>query len=149
MVLAHSFCTVYSVYSSSFTQSLDAHTHRTVKIFAGDAVFGCPQTCKYYPEEDFSCQEKIYTALLTQVSSQTHKSSLHTSNIVMNYYPFTYVYLQALQSPPGSKYNYSDLSMITLMYVVGTLARSVGYTACMSITCIGSGFMGWGSFYSF
>ena len=32
--------------------------------------------------------------------------------------------VQSLQYSPGSKFNYSDLSMITLMYVVGTVARS-------------------------
>lgn len=109
---------------------MHTHTHHAVIIFSGDAVFGCPQTHKYYPEEDFSCQEKIYTALLTQASSQTQFSPPQ-HYIVCDELPLIYVHvLQTLQSPPGSKYNYSDLSMITLMYVVGTLARSVGYTAC-------------------
>jgi len=57
--------------------------------------FGCPQTVNYHPSQDFSCQEKIYLSLMNQT----------------------------LQNPPGSKYVYSDLSMITMMHVVGTLAR--------------------------
>ena len=32
---------------------------------------------------------------------------------------------QTLQNPPGSTYVYSDLSMITMMHVVGVLARYV------------------------
>ena len=37
-------------------------------LFSGDAESGCPQTANYYPNEDFSCQEKIYNALLNQAS---------------------------------------------------------------------------------
>ncbi|KAL5477256.1 hypothetical protein EMCRGX_G024025 [Ephydatia muelleri] len=64
-----------------------------------DASFGCPQTANYHPAEDFSCQAQIYAALLNQ----------------------TLVY------PVGSQYIYSDLSMITMKYVVGILVRDLGY----------------------
>ena len=45
-------------------------------------------------------------------------------------YEWMYV-LQSLEYSPGSRYIYSDLSMITLMYVVGTLARYM----CRYIQC--------------
>jgi len=61
--------------------------------------FGCPETYHYHPQENFSCRKKIYESLLNQT----------------------------LQNPVGSIYIYSDLSMITLMYVVGSLAKSLGY----------------------
>lgn len=64
-----------------------------------DPRFGCPETKKYHPEENFSCQAKIYEGLLHQT----------------------------LQNPIGAKYVYSDLSFITLMYIVGTLARDLKY----------------------
>ena len=38
-------------------------------LCSGDAKFRCPQTASYYPAEVFSCQEKIYTALLNQASN--------------------------------------------------------------------------------
>jgi CubicO group peptidase (beta-lactamase class C family) len=61
--------------------------------------FGCPETDNYYPKENFSCQKKIYQSILEQ----------------------------KLENPIGEKYVYSDLSMITLMYVVGRLARNFDY----------------------
>jgi hypothetical protein len=76
----------------------------------GDGKFGCPQTADYHPEEDFTCQEKIYNSLLTQT----------------------------LEYSPGSRYLYSDLSMISLMYVVGTLARDLGYvqSSDLNMQCV-------------
>lgn len=62
--------------------------------------------------------------------SGTHSTTTYTSRIWSCDYcgwwmnPHNYVSFQTLQSSPGSKYIYSDLSMITLMHVVGTLARS-------------------------
>ena len=53
----------------------------------------------YHPNLTFSCQEKIYDSLLNQT----------------------------LINPIGSIYIYSDLSYITLMYVVGRLARTLRY----------------------
>jgi hypothetical protein len=75
-----------------------------------DGKFGCPQTADYHPEEDFTCQEKIYNSLLTQT----------------------------LEYSPGSRYLYSDLSMISLMYVVGTLARDLGYvqSSDLNMQCV-------------
>jgi len=64
-----------------------------------DPTFGCPETKKVHPLENFSCQEKIYQAVLAQT----------------------------LINPIGSVYIYSDLSFITLMYVVGSLAKSLNY----------------------
>eukprot|EP00049_Salpingoeca_infusionum_P023339 m.11518 g.11518 ORF g.11518 m.11518 type:complete len:448 (-) comp5738_c0_seq1:1698-3041(-) len=61
--------------------------------------FGCPATTSSDPPEVFSCNTQVFNALLNQ----------------------TLVY------PTGSKYIYSDLSMITMMYVVGTLARRLDY----------------------
>ncbi|CAI7995576.1 Putative D-alanyl-D-alanine carboxypeptidase [Geodia barretti] len=75
-----------------------------------DVAFGCPQTAQYYPKEDFSCQAMIYAALLNQ----------------------------SLQYSPGTKYIYSDLSMITMMHVVGTLARDHGYVepSDLNVECV-------------
>ena len=54
-------------------------------------VFGCPQSLQRQPEEDWSCRTRIYESLLAQT-------------VVM---------------PPNIAYLYSDLSFITLAYVVG------------------------------
>jgi len=62
-------------------------------------AFGCPETKFYHPKEMFNCQTKIYYS-------------------VMN---------QTLINPVGAVYVYSDLSFITLMYVTGHLAKSLGY----------------------
>eukprot|EP00056_Hartaetosiga_gracilis_P016679 m.5641 g.5641 ORF g.5641 m.5641 type:complete len:461 (-) comp4491_c0_seq1:702-2084(-) len=61
--------------------------------------FGCPATPQPYPPEVFTCSKKIFQSLLNQT----------------------------LINPVGEKYVYSDLSMITMMYVVGTLARRLSY----------------------
>jgi CubicO group peptidase (beta-lactamase class C family) len=57
--------------------------------------FGCPQTSAPQPGEDFSCRDRIFSALLNQT----------------------------LSYPVGSQYVYSDLSMITLMFVTGTIVQ--------------------------
>lgn len=61
--------------------------------------FGCPATFDPVAPEVFTCSEKIFQSLLTQT----------------------------LINPVGQKYVYSDLSMITAQYVVGTLAKKLGY----------------------
>lgn len=58
-------------------------------------AFGCPETAHYHPEENWSCQNKIYAGLLNQT----------------------------LVNPVGEVYVYSDLSMITAMYVVGSVVK--------------------------
>lgn len=59
------------------------------------AAFGCPATAVLpNPPLDFSCREKILLSLMNQ----------------------------PLANPVGAKYVYSDLSMITLMYVIGRVA---------------------------
>ena len=40
----------------------------TFCCYIGYPEFGCPETAKYHPAEDFSCQEKIYASLMNQVS---------------------------------------------------------------------------------
>jgi len=64
-----------------------------------ETSFGCPQSFYYYPPLSFACQDKIYESLLAQT----------------------------LVNPVGKYFVYSDLSMITGMYVVGKLAKSLGY----------------------
>mmetsp|Transcript_27014 Transcript_27014/g.57268 ORF Transcript_27014/g.57268 Transcript_27014/m.57268 type:complete len:460 (-) Transcript_27014:48-1427(-) len=64
-----------------------------------DPAFNCPQTHYQYPAEDFSCQQQIFNSLLSQT----------------------------LENPVGQVYVYSDLSFITLQYVVGYLARTLDY----------------------
>ena len=64
-----------------------------------DPAFECPETLDPQgPREDFSCQERIYEAVLAQT----------------------------LINPVGGKYLYSDLSMITMMFVVGAKAKAHG-----------------------
>jgi CubicO group peptidase (beta-lactamase class C family) len=58
--------------------------------------FGCPESSKYQPALVYTCIDKIYEATMAQT----------------------------LDYPVGTKYVYSDLSMITLMYVVGHYAES-------------------------
>ncbi len=62
--------------------------------------FGCPATSEYHPPEVFGCRSRIFPALLNQT----------------------------LDHPPGTVFVYSDLSMITMMFVLGTLSRDLGYT---------------------
>jgi len=61
--------------------------------------FNCPATNKYFPPEDFSCSEQTYASLNGQ----------------------------KLQNTVGSTYVYSDLNFLTLMHVVGQLARTKGH----------------------
>eukprot|EP01113_Clastostelium_recurvatum_P005287 TRINITY_DN1235_c0_g1_i2.p2 TRINITY_DN1235_c0_g1~~TRINITY_DN1235_c0_g1_i2.p2 ORF type:complete len:460 (-),score=136.61 TRINITY_DN1235_c0_g1_i2:1415-2794(-) len=63
------------------------------------AQFACPSSKYQQPPLTFSCQARIFQNLLNQT----------------------------LQNPIGKIYIYSDLSMITLAYVVGALARDFGY----------------------
>jgi len=64
-----------------------------------DPEFNCPETKKYQPQLNFSCQELVWESLMAQV----------------------------LMNPVGEVYVYSDLSFITLMYVIGTLAQQLKY----------------------
>ncbi|KAJ4459172.1 putative Beta-lactamase [Paratrimastix pyriformis] len=57
--------------------------------------FGCPATSQEHPPQDFTCQVKVYQA----------------------------IYDQDLVRMPGVEYDYSDLSMMTMMYVIGRTAR--------------------------
>ncbi len=59
------------------------------------AKFGCPETSKKHPELAFSCLTQIFEATMAQ----------------------------KLVNPIGAKYVYSDLSMITLKYVIGLVAK--------------------------
>jgi hypothetical protein len=54
---------------------------------AGDPAFGCPETRKPHPEENFSCQDRIYKSLLAQT----------------------------LANPVGSVYVYSDLRSLAFI----------------------------------
>jgi CubicO group peptidase (beta-lactamase class C family) len=65
----------------------------------GAQAFGCPQAQKYHPAQDFSCMDRIFDGLMNQ----------------------------KLKNPVGQVYVYSDLSMITLMFVVGKIAKDKGY----------------------
>lgn len=67
-------------------------------IFLSKA-FGCPEALKPKPQLAFTCQEKIFDAVMAQ----------------------------KLANPIGAKMVYSDLSMITLNYVVGHYAKKLGY----------------------
>lgn len=60
--------------------------------------FGCPQARHLYDDLTFSCSQKIFEALLAQ----------------------------DLRYNPGETYVYSDLSFISLMYVVGTIVLKNG-----------------------
>lgn len=61
-----------------------------------DPTFGCPATDMEHPPLTFNCSERIFQSLLAQT----------------------------LQYPPGTQWLYSDLSMITMQYVIGTVAYS-------------------------
>lgn len=63
------------------------------------SAFACPATGHQPVSEVFSCVDQAYDGLMKQT----------------------------LINPPGAKYVYSDLSMISLQYVVGTLAKNLGY----------------------
>lgn len=64
-----------------------------------DPTFGCPATSQYHPPEDFSCLHLVYPSLLAQT----------------------------LINPVGEVYVYSDLSMITMEFILGGLAKALGY----------------------
>lgn len=63
-----------------------------------DPAFGCPATSLPHPPLTFNCSEKIYASLLAQT----------------------------LQYPPTTQWVYSDLSMITMQYVLGTIIAANG-----------------------
>eukprot|EP01132_Coremiostelium_polycephalum_P007816 gene7816-9619_t len=63
--------------------------------------FGCPATSEFNPPLDFSCQTKIFNSIMGQ----------------------------SLMNPIGSTYVYSDLNFMTLMFVVGHYARTLGYVS--------------------
>ncbi len=63
------------------------------------AQFACPATAHAPVSEVFTCVDQAYQGLMKQT----------------------------LINPPGAKFLYSDLSMITLQYVVGKLAHDLGY----------------------
>ena len=78
------------------------------------AAFGCPQARDVYAEPlSFACSARIYASLLAQ----------------------------PLDAAPGARYVYSDLSFITLMYVVGRVALRDGLVrpAWMRAACGASG----------
>lgn len=60
-------------------------------------LFPCPQNSNYHPGQDFSCHDQIL------------------NNLLFN---------QSIVTPPGSVYVYSDLSMITMMFAIGSLVRT-------------------------
>ena len=59
-----------------------------------DPSFPCPQNANYHPAQEFSCVTTIFNDLL---------------------------FNQTIVTPPGDVFVYSDLSMITLMFVVGKI----------------------------
>lgn len=61
-------------------------------------AFGCPGSNDTNPLETFACADSVYLALLNQ----------------------------GLANPVGAVFVYSDLSMITMMYVIGTLVAQHG-----------------------
>lgn len=58
-----------------------------------EPAFGCPNSAQQHPAQDLSCSELIYRGLLNQT----------------------------LVNVPGRVYVYSDLSFITMQYLVGTI----------------------------
>lgn len=60
------------------------------------ASFGCPESSQFHPQLAFSCMPRVWSSLLNQT----------------------------LASAPGSTYVYSDLSFVTLMFVVGHVVRA-------------------------
>ncbi|EFC44200.1 predicted protein [Naegleria gruberi] len=57
--------------------------------------FGCPATSDYHPPQVFTCASKIFNSWLNQV----------------------------LENKPGQVYVYSDLSMISMMYIIGNVVK--------------------------
>jgi hypothetical protein len=78
-----------------------------------DITFGCPNSDDYNPDEDFSCLDKVYSSLM----------------------------LESLVTPPGEAFKYSDLSLIALSTVVGTIAmqKALVEKADFSPACISNG----------
>eukprot|EP00008_Paramoeba_atlantica_P003007 CAMPEP_0201488874 /NCGR_PEP_ID=MMETSP0151_2-20130828/20005_1 /ASSEMBLY_ACC=CAM_ASM_000257 /TAXON_ID=200890 /ORGANISM="Paramoeba atlantica, Strain 621/1 / CCAP 1560/9" /LENGTH=438 /DNA_ID=CAMNT_0047874265 /DNA_START=50 /DNA_END=1366 /DNA_ORIENTATION=- len=76
-----------------------------------EVPFGCPQTSNYHPAEVFSCRDKVYHS-------------------VMN---------QTLENPVGEVYVYSDLSFITMVYVIGKLTHEYKYATINELRpeCVG------------
>lgn len=66
-----------------------------------DKAFGCAATQQVHPPEVFDCREKIFQAVMDQT----------------------------LVHPVGAVYVYSDISMITMMFIVGKLAEVHGYVS--------------------
>eukprot|EP00762_Andalucia_godoyi_P001085 ANDGO_02099.mRNA.1 UPF0214 protein YfeW len=66
-----------------------------------DPKFGCASAKVHNPPEDFSCREQIFQSVMAQ----------------------------PLVNPVGAVYVYSDLSMITMMFIVGKLAAEHGYVS--------------------
>jgi hypothetical protein len=64
-----------------------------------EVPFGCPGIRDEHPPLEFTCQERVFQAILAQ----------------------------ELTAPVGSRFLYSDISFITLMYVVGARAQALGY----------------------
>ena len=62
-------------------------------------IFPCPQNANYHPGQEYSCDHIIY------------------ENLLFN---------QTIVTPPGAVFVYSDLSMITLMFVIGKVVRDLG-----------------------
>ena len=60
-------------------------------------IFPCKENAKWFPQQTFDCDDTIYANLLHN---------------------------QTLVYPTGSKFIYSDLSMITAMFVIGTVVRN-------------------------
>lgn len=73
-----------------------------------DVAFGCPGINNYHPGQNFDCVEKIYHDLL---------------------------FNQGLINPVGAKFVYSDLSMITLMFVIGKLVKDNNLVAKLIEPC--------------
>ena len=73
--------------------------------------FGCPETAQYHPGQQYSCDKMILDNLL---------------------------YNQTIVTPPGEKFVYSDLSMITLMFVVGRVVQRHALVASMVAPCLDS-----------
>lgn len=77
-----------------------------------DPAFGCPATNMEHPPLTFNCSERIFQSLLAQT----------------------------LAYPPGTQWLYSDLSMITMQYVIGTIAyaRQLVAPASLRSDCAGA-----------
>lgn len=86
------------------------------------STFGCPNTADYHPAQDLSCMDMIYSSLLNEVLTQ----------------------------PPNTLYVYSDLSFITLHFVVGKIVynNSLVPTSALRPNCTGYTLADKGMLYS-